>query len=335
MSRKIRLGLPSKGRLEENCLDFLQACDLKVSKSNSRRYIAQMTALPQIEVWFQRPSDVVRQVRDGALDLGITGYDLVAEHRGGANEIVVIHDALGFGNCTLEVIVPHHWREINTLADLATLAQAQPASAPLRVVSKFERLTTQFLSDRDVSPHRLLRADGALEAAPQMGTADFIVDLVQTGLTLRENHLKKLEGGLILRSQACFFGNRAALKGDAELLAVTRQMLELFEAHLRAEGHYSVIANMRGESATTVAQKLRRYPDLSGLQGPTISPVYPSHPGENGWYAISIMVKKTALQTAIQQLREIGGSGVVVLPAIFIFEEIPARWQALQRDLES
>ena len=115
---------------------------------------------------------------------------------------------------------------------------------------------------------------------------------------------------------------------------MTRQMLELFEAHLRAEGHYNLIANVRGHSPQSVARKLHQFPDLAGLQGPTVSSVYPKNPGQNGWYAISIMVKKAHLQMAIQQLREIGGSGVVVLPATFIFEEEPERWQRLQQILE-
>ena len=334
MNRKIRLGLPSKGRLEQLCLDFLQACDLRVSKTNPRLYIAHIASMPQLEVWFQRPTDIVRQVRAGVIDLGIAGYDTLAEYQGQANQLVVIHNQLNFGICSLEVIVSQEWIQVNAIEDLAAMAQSRPGEAPLRVVSKYERLTTQFLNDHQVRPHQYLHAEGALEAAPQMGTADFIVDMVETGLTLRENHLKKLAGGQILPSQACFFGHRATLKNSPDILATTRQMLEIFEAHLRAEQHYNVIANMRGESAEAVAQKLHQQPDLSGLQGPTIAPVYPKHPGQNNWYAISLMVKKNRLQTAIQQLRSVGGSGVVVLPATFIFEEIPERWLALQQNLE-
>ena len=139
------------------------------------------------------------------LDLGIAGYDTLAEHRGQADEIIVIHEALGFGGCDLEVIVPQTWADTAHVQDLAALAKSQPPEKPLRVVSKYERLTTRFLTDHGVTPFRHLHADGALEAAPKMGTADFIVDVVQTGLTLRENHLKTLEGGQILQSDSCFF----------------------------------------------------------------------------------------------------------------------------------
>ncbi len=333
MTQKIRLGLPSKGRLQQDTLELLQACDMKVSQRNQRQYIAQIDSLPQVEVWFQRPADIVRQVRNGDVDLGIAGLDSVTEHQGQTNETVIVHNALGFGHCTLEVIVPERWTHVNTITDLATVAQSTPPNQALRVVSKFPRLTTHFLETHHVAPYRHLHADGALEAAPNMRTADFIVDLVQTGLTLQENRLKCIEGGRILASQACFFGNRIALKTKPTALSVTRQLLERFEAHLRAKQHYNVIANVRGESADAVAQKLHQYPVLSGLQGPTISPVYPKSPGKNGWYAISLIVHKSKLQIAIEQLRTIGGSGVVVLPAIFIFEEEPQRWGKLNEQL--
>lgn len=330
MPQKIRLGLPSKGRLQQDSLDLLKTCDLKVTQRNSRQYIAEIATMPAVEVWFQRPADIVRQVRNGDIALGIAGYDMVAEYRGEGDSIIVIHDALEFGQCSLEVIVPEHWTSIHNIADLAAHARTFPAEAPMRVVSKFPRRTTAFLNDHAI-PHRLLHADGALEAAPNMGTADIIVDLVQTGLTLQENRLKQIEGGRILSSQAVFFGNRNALQSQPEALAAAHLLLERFEAHLRAAKHYNIIANVRGESAETVAWKLHQYPILSGLQGPTISPVYPKTPGENGWHAISLVVHTSQLQTAIEQLRAIGGSGVVVLPALFIFEEEPERWQQLKK----
>jgi ATP phosphoribosyltransferase len=94
-----------------------------------------------------------------------------------------------------------------------------------------------------------------------------------------------------------------------------------------------VIANMRGDSAEDVAQKVFGQPALSGLQGPTISPVYLREPTATGWFAISIVVRKDKLHAAIKQLREIGGSGVLVVPVTYIFEEEPARWQKLLENL--
>lgn len=329
---KIRLALPSKGRLQTDTVDLLQACDLKVTQKNPRQYIAAIPTLPQVEVWFQRPRDIVRQVREGVVDLGICGYDLLREHGGNRKQIVVVHDNLGFGRCSLQVIVPESWTHVQSLDDLAQEAQNRTDQA-LRVVTSFPRLTEQFLEKHQVTPFHLVRADGALEAAPYLGTADLLVDLVETGTTLRENRLKQLEQGCILQSQACLFANRRVLRDKPEALGAARQMLEMFEAHLRAEQHYNLIANVRGRSAESVAHLIHTQTDLGGLQGPTIAAVFPPEGGQGGWFAISIVVRKERLQTAIQQLRAIGGSGVVVSPATFIFEEIPERWTRLQHEL--
>lgn len=329
----VRLALPSKGRMEDETVEFLQNCGLSVKKLNPRQYIAHIPELENLEIWFQRTADVVRKVRDGDIDLGIVGYDKIAEYRGREDTVVVIHDALGYSPCRLGVAVPEAWEAINTMADLARLANERSDTRPLRVVSKYARLAKSFLQRHNVSPFRILHADGALEAAPQMGTADMIIDLVSTGVTLRENRLKELTDGLLLHSQATFIGNRQALSERPEVLAITHEFLERFEAHLRALDHLTVIANMRGESAEEVAQKVFSQPDLGGLQGPTISQVYLREASNTQWYAISIVVPKKKLYQAIRQVRQIGGSGVLVLPLRYIFEEEPQRWQKLLKTL--
>lgn len=326
---EIRLALPSKGRMEEETHGFLQACGLIVNKVNPRQYIAQIDDIPGLEVWFQRSADVVRKVRDGDVDLGIVGYDTVVEYQGAENNVVIIHEALGYGRCHLSVAVPEDWTDVNSIGDLATLAESRPSNRPLRVVSKYERQTIAFLNRHHIHPYRLLHADGALEAAPQMGSADFIVDLVSSGITLRENRLKQIEGGQLLQSQAVFIGNRTALTQRPEVLTVARQMLERIEAHLRAIEHQTIIANIRGTSPQEVAQKIFNQPDLGGLQGPTISSVYLRQTTQTDWFAITIVVRKDRLHQSIEQLRLIGGSGVLVLPVTYIFEEEPSRWRTL------
>lgn len=329
----IRLALPSKGRMEEETLDLLRDCGLTVKKFNPRQYIASIAELPALEIWFQRTADVVRKVRDGDADLGIVGFDKIAEYRGPDDAVVIIHDALDYSHCRLSVAVPEAWEKVDSVADLARLAADRSQQRPLRVVSKYQRQTTEFLKQHHVTPYHLLHADGALEAAPQMGTADFIIDLVSSGVTLRENRLKELQDGILLYSQAMFIGNRTALTRRPEVLEAARELLERFEAHLRATNRHMVVANMRGRSAEEVAQKVFTQPNLGGLQGPTISQVYLRQPTDTNWFAINIVVTKNALQQTIQQLRQIGGSGVVVLPVTYIFEEEPPRWQKLLKEL--
>jgi ATP phosphoribosyltransferase len=319
--------------MEEETLALLRDCGLTINKVNPRQYIANIPEISNLEVWFQRSADVVRKVRDGDADLGIVGYDKIAEYRGANGDIVIIHDALGFGHCYLAVAIPETWTEVNTLMDLAHLAHSPNGNRPLRVVSKYPRLAQAFLDKHDIRPYHMLHADGALEAAPQMGTADFIVDLVSSGVTLRENRLKEVKDGRLFHSQATFIGNRTALIKRPDVLAVAQEMLERFEAHLRATEHYTVIANMRGSSPEEIAQEVFSQSELGGLQGPTISRVYLREATRTNWYAISIVVRKEKLHQAIAQLRQIGGSGVLVLPTVYIFEEEPLRWRKLLEDL--
>jgi len=166
-----------------------------------------------------------------------------------------------------------------------------------------------------------------------MGFVDLIADLTATGITLRENRLKQIEGGTLLTSEACLIGNRHALKNRPEVLMVAKQLLEFIEAHLRATGFHSIIANIQGESPEVVAQKVLSQSELSGLQGPTIAPIYMRDPDAGNWHAISIIVRKQRLVQAVGQLRAIGGSGVVVTPATYIFEDEPVTYRKLLAEL--
>jgi len=235
----------------------------------------------------------------------------------------VLHDALGFGHSTLTLAVPEAW-PVRTVAELK--AYAQKLGRPLRVVTKFPRLTGAFL-DRHSVPYRLIAAEGTLETAPAIGYADMISDLVSSGQTLRDNRLRPLTDGAILASQAVLIANRQALRQRAEVLEMARRLLEYVEAHLRAQENLLVIANMRGESTKAVVERIFSRPTISGLQGPTISPVFVRE-GEP-WHAVTIVVRRDQLPAAIADLRAIGGSGIIVTPVTYIFEEEPPRYKAM------
>lgn len=325
MPDQIRLALPSKGRMEDETLDFLAGCGLRVNKLNPRQYTATIPALPDVQVLFQRAADIPMSVAAGDVDLGITGYDNFVERLPDTpDSVVIIHDALGYGECMLVLAVPDDWDDVQSVGDLARKANGEG----LRVATKYENSVSRFLAAAGTTNVRIIRADGALESAPIVGYADFIADITSTGTTLRENRLRPLEDGIILRSQAMLFGNRAALEARPELLATTRQMLEFIEAHLRARGQYMIFANMRGESAEAVAQRVFSQPKLGGLQGPTVSPMI-TRAGAGSWWAINIVVSAANLYNAIEQIRAIDGSGVVVTPVTYIFEESPERYQRL------
>jgi ATP phosphoribosyltransferase len=336
MSRDdIRLALPSKGRLEPETLAFLEACGLPVYKPNPRQYQARIPAVPAVSVLFQRPGDIVAGVRQSSLDFGITGYDVVEEKRGGGDEVVVIHDGLGFGRCSLTLAVPEGWEEVQSVADLASHQERLAGGKNgLRVATRYPRLTRAFLDKEGIRPASLIDSEGTLEVAPAIGYADLIADLVSTGTTLRDNRLRPLADGVILRSQAVLIANRAALKERPEVLRVAHDLLEFLEAHLRAGEHSLILVNMRGESAEAIDGRMFSQTRLAGLQGPTIAPVFNPQAKGEPWFAVTIVVRKDRLTQAIGELRAIGGSGVVVTPVTYIFEEEPVRYGQLLRALE-
>jgi ATP phosphoribosyltransferase len=115
-------------------------------------------------------------------------------------------------------------------------------------------------------------------------------------------------------------------------------MLERLEAHLRANGVFMVTANVRGSSAENVAEKICSGGSLlRGLQGPTVSPIYtPQNDGtakEGQFYAVSIGVPKTRIYETVKSLRRMGGSGVLVFPMTYVFDEEPPRWTSLLAQL--
>lgn len=327
----IRLGLPSKGIMQRGAIDFLSACGLKVFRPNPRQYAATIPALPGVTVLFQRPGDIVVGVRQGSVDFGITGLDMVAEKGSlnGGQPIITLHDALGFAPCTLNLAVPEK-EAARTVADVVAWAREQEKNGrPLRIATKFPNATSRFLEERGVSNVKLINAEGTLEIAPAIGYADLIADLVSSGTTLRDNHLRPLDDGEILSSQACLIANRETLQIRPDVLSVARQLLEYIEAHLRAEGANLVIANMRGRSAQDIVRAMAGRPYIGGLQGPTVAPIIPPKGSGEQWFSISIVVQKENLMPAIAELRAIGGSGVIVSPLTYIFEEEPERYKAM------
>jgi len=331
MRNDIRLALPSKGRLEQASVSFLEACGLEVYKPNPRQYQANIPAIPKLSVLFQRPGDIVVGVRHGSLDFGIAGFDSIQEKRGDNGDVLVLHDALGFGHCALCLAVPEAWEDVHAVQDLA--ARTSTLSA-LRVATKYPVLTGRFLANHGIAPVTLIAAEGTLEVAPAIGYADVISDLVSSGTTLHDNRLRPLADGVILQSQACLIANRRALQTRPEALAVARELLEFIEAHLRAQSHYLVFANMRGELPEAIARRMFTQTNLGGLQGPTISRVIVREGGDQTWYAVNIVVRKDMVMQAVQELRSIGGSGVVVSPVTYIFEEEPERYSKLLQALQ-
>jgi ATP phosphoribosyltransferase len=331
MNQPIRLSLPSKGRLEVDALDFFAETGLRVFKPNPRQYEAQVPALPELGIIFQRPGDIVVSVRQGSVDFGITGMDVIEEKRGANGDILILHDALGFGHCALKLAVPETWTDVTDIPSLKKYSTT--FNRPLRVATKFPVLTERFLNEHNI-PHMLISAEGTLETAPTIGYADIISDLVSSGQTLQDNRLRALRDGVIQASQAALIANRKALQTNPQALEMARRLLEYIEAHMRAKENLLVIANMRGRSPEAIASKLFNETSVGGLQGPTISPIVTREANQD-WHSVTVVVSRKRLPQAISELRSIGGSGIIVSPVTYIFEEEPPRYTAMLAALKT
>ncbi|PQZ48421.1 ATP phosphoribosyltransferase [Ochrobactrum sp. MYb15] len=208
----VTLALPSKGRLKEQTLAVLETAGYKVIlPDDSRNYRARVEGENDIDILFLSASEIARELGYGSVDLGVTGEDLVRETLAHADERVAIEAELGFGHADVVVAVPEVWRDVTTMADLDDVAAdfRQRHGRRLRIATKYWRLTQQFFSQKHgIQVYRIVESLGATEGAPAAGSADMIVDITSTGSTLTANHLKVLEDGIILRSQACLVSAR-------------------------------------------------------------------------------------------------------------------------------
>ncbi|HEY6542545.1 MAG TPA: ATP phosphoribosyltransferase [Ktedonobacteraceae bacterium] len=337
---EIRLALPGKGTLEAATLSFLAECGLKVNRSNPRQYLASMRSMPGIEVVFQRAADIPTLVQDGDAALGITGYDILAEHRGysddeqgeedDGDELLVLERDLGFGQCRLVVAVPETWVDVSTPADLWHLAGyfRSRKSQNLRIATKYPRLTTHFLRQHGITHYKLVSPHGALEAAPLTDIADLIVDLTETGTTLRENHLKLLDDGVVLRSQACLIANARLLHQHEAALSMVSTMLELIEARMQARNCSLLTAQLQGEPSAIQLACSRLNQRIQQVQpGAEVRPVSSSQSGEHptsaSAYTISgvINARDSAadLLSIVAFLRQAGASDIHITPLTYRF----------------
>jgi ATP phosphoribosyltransferase len=341
----LRFGVPTGRRFEGRALAFLDECGLAVKRESDRQLTADLSGLPGVLVLVQRARDILTQVTDGKIDIGITGLDLVKEHGTEGGDLIVLYEDLGFSTARFALAVPDSWLDVTTLSDLADVAASlREQGEPLRIVTTYPRLTQRFLYEKGITHFSIVPAEGGVEAAPGVGFGDIVADIVETGVSLKENRLKLLRNGTIMRSHACLIGNARALADSREKREITRRILELIEARLRAQDYYSVTANLRGASESEVARALLASPATRGMRGPTVARVYTAEEteGQAGgdgraaqaghWFAATIIVGAEALQAAIDHLRVVGGSGMSVVPVRYLFD---ARSHAFEAALDA
>ena len=230
MTDQLRLALPSKGRLQEQAIAWFAARGITIRRSGlGREYAGKIDGLEGVELRLLSAGEIPRELAAGRVHLGVTGQDLVREKipawRARVEEIA----ELGFGHADLVIAVPVSWVDVERVEDLDAVAAQFRATHGhrLRVATKYHTLVREFFRREGIADWRIVDSQGATEGTIKTETAEIVADITTTGETLRANHLKNLDDGLILKSQATLFGSLSAPTSpqiDVTLAEVARRL---------------------------------------------------------------------------------------------------------------
>lgn len=285
----VRIALPSKGRISGPAVEILEKAGIGLT-DNSNRKLFSHTFDPEITVMFTRAADIPEYVKDGAADIGITGFDLVKEN--GA-DVEVLED-LNFGHTRLVIAAPES-SEFKTTEDLKRVKT---------VATEFPNLTKQYFNEKNISA-RIFSLSGATEVAPLIGVADVISDLTSSGTTLKMNHLVEID--TILESSVVLIANKDSLKNNYEKIeAIKTGILGV----IQAEGKKLIMANVKKNDLQSVQEA------MPGMSGPTVSELY----GNNDMVAVHSVISEKEVFKTINKLRILGARDVLVVPIERILE---------------
>ncbi len=209
----IVLAVPSKGRLEEETRRVFAETRLPIARpGGARSYSGTLKDHPEVTVRFYPPAEIARELIMGAIDMGVTGSDLIYEGAEYGADNVVFVKPLEFGQADVVVAVPDAWIDVVQMVDLADVASdfRLRHGRWLRVATKYVHLTRRFFADWGIAEYRIVESAGATESAPASGAADLIVDITSSGETLAANSLRILEDGLVMKSEANLIVSRTA-----------------------------------------------------------------------------------------------------------------------------
>ena len=205
---KIKIGLPSKGRLRDESINFFKTKNLNIiSTFGERNYFFNVQNNKSIEGIFLHAREIIERLNDGTLDIGISGLDLLKEFPEIYSDNVKIIKKLKFGFADLVVAVPRDWLDVQNMADLEEVSFEfkEKYNRRMRVATKYPNLVENFFLSKGVSQFRVVSSLGATESYPFTGSSELIVDITSTGSTLKANNLRIINDGIILKSSACIF----------------------------------------------------------------------------------------------------------------------------------
>lgn len=271
----LRIAVPNKGSLAETAAQMLW----EAGYSGRRDPRDLHTADPRngVEFFYLRPRDIATYVGSGALDVGITGRDLLLDSGSDAAEIA----PLGFGDSTFRFAGP-----AGAFTELAELEG-------VRVATSYPGLVGDFLAGHGVTPARLVKLDGAVESAVRLGVADAVADVVSTGSTLRKAGLE-IFGPVILESEGVLIGSGVDKPGTATLV---RRLQGVLVARQYVLLDYDVpIEHL--ERATAAAP---------GFESPTVSPLQ-----DPAWVAVRVMIPRVDMNHVMDELYSLGARAILV-----------------------
>ena len=227
----LRLAAPSKGRLQEQTAAWFAARGVTLARiGKAREYAGRVEGVEGVELVYLSAGEIPGALARGEVHLGVTGEDLVRERIPGWETRVERIAKMGFGRADLVVAVPNGWLDVETVADLDDAAGRfrETHGHALRVATKYHILARAFFTEKGVGDYLLVDSQGATEGAPKNRSAEAIIDITSSGETLRANHLRVLDDGLILRSEATLWKSGAADWSDQAkaALAALRGMLD-------------------------------------------------------------------------------------------------------------
>lgn len=275
----VRIAIQSKGRLNEDSCLLLKDAGISVDELK-RKFLGKASDFP-LEILYLRDDDIPEVVADGSADLGIVGYNEVAES--GAD--VIILRRLGFGNCRLSLAIPKgdKYEGLSYFNGKA-------------IATSYPRVLRAFLEEKGINAS-IREIRGSVEIAPAAGIADAIFDIVSSGGTLVSNGLKEVER--VLESEAVLIAG-PSLSGEKK--SIVDNMLFRFDAVGDSRGKKYILMNLP-TSSVEEAVKI-----LPAMRSPTVMPL-----AMDGWCSLHSVVKESELWDKVEALKKIGAEGILVL----------------------
>jgi ATP phosphoribosyltransferase len=275
MTSNLRIGVPSKGRLADLSTQLLKEAGLRFRRQD-RSLFARVKEMP-IDITFLRTDDIPVLCAEGAIDLGITGGDLVAE----SGVELTTRLSLGVGTCRLAVCVPESG-DIQQPSDLAGK----------RIATSFPHVTQQYLAQHGATAHTV-ELTGSVEVMIALGVADAIVDLVETGSTLAANRLRILDG---IGSYETVLVQNPKTGHTALADRIVRRVEGVVIARAYSLLEYNVPSEKLAE-----AERI-----TPGFNSPTVSRLE----NEN-WHSVRAMVKRGEVIEIMEQLESLGATAIL------------------------